>query len=1219
MVVQGKATKPAAAPGPSAEAGAPSIEKAARYRDLTCPRQAVGQELIEYNVYDFEVSKFKRFGLGTSLYFNTMQKLAKFFAFLTLLSIPIMAVYAFSSETNTTYDFVKVTLGNWPVGEVWNVTVGNTTVFTDPERELKVFGYPKRDLGFYIAALDGFYSLLFFLFVASLKRAQKKEEGEYGRQVVTIVHYSIAVTGLPKTCRDRFAVAQHFSRWGRVVDVALATNDHHIVEMYCERGQLNQQMAAAAAKGDKKGVKSLKKQIASMDKDINREKKVFKEQTLAAYVTFETQAARNWCIAANPDSTFWRLLCCKQNIKFQNHTLRVRAAPEPSNVLFRNLKFTNNQLMARRIATAVITFLVLVVSFMAVYAAQWQENSKQEEVCEGVCCSYSTTELFAKYQSVCASRIRAMVESKAWIVANAVVIVLVNVLLRVITTALARFEKHPSVSDEQTSIAQKLFVGTFFNTGLVLLFVNAHFGNMGPFNAFAGKYGEINTAWFNGVGASLTFTMIVNTCNPSLMPLFLVYWEKWRRPGYAKSAKTQQELNRRYAGRDFMLADRYAGALSTLFVTFFYGSGIPLMFCLGFMTFTAMYWADKTAFFRLYRIPPRFDGHMNAYALSIMQLALIGHLVMGAWFYTSPTFASWPSWFFPPADGETFDYQPEYHRDDFLKRFKTSSAFTVCALLLAALVLFYIIKTLLRVVGTFCCCSIKCDCLCRTHATILPWTYFEARQHVRLESYHLHKLEQWRDAYIWTKSKRQLIPKRPLWEIEEERKQSAAERQLFLLKQAEQQRLEEFQKQQEWALSRGLGDPNPAVKVPAVPGAVAGVSPTSSSPPAPMLANLVSPNPMGMGISINTGGSTGPLPNAAAAYLTSPTDSLSSTTSGTAYGSTVFSPTAYGSTMFSPTASVLSPTSTGSVAPGAGTGALQVPLAPAAFNPFAPPVNYQTLFGFDADLAGVTQLNEAIDQGSATETAAEHNQHGADGHAMEIGIDIEDEEAAEAEKDSNNDNDNDNDNENEAKDKEVEDPDLETDGKDDEKERGGMEAASGSARTQLPTGTSDELGSPSKRHRHKRHGSQAVSRHASDAQAAVEGSGHDAADSSGWGRAKSEGTDTSAERGEKEKTSGHSRKGTRSRSDEQTEDRGRKERESMRRKSNTGVYATRPSPSAVADRRASQQKEVPERRIAVQEEKKSRRERAKGRSRQRSASSSSSSSSSDSSSSDSDE
>jgi hypothetical protein len=49
-------------------------------------------------------------------------------------------------------------------------------------------------------------------------------------------------------------------------------------------------------------------------------------------------------------------------------------------------------------------------------------------------------------------------------------------------------------------------------------------------------------------------------------------------------------------GWNFVLFERYATLLNTLFVTLMYGGGMPFLYPVGAATFVATYWFDKAAF-----------------------------------------------------------------------------------------------------------------------------------------------------------------------------------------------------------------------------------------------------------------------------------------------------------------------------------------------------------------------------------------------------------------------------------------------------------------------------------------------------------------------------------------------------------------------------------------------------------------------------------------------
>lgn len=185
--------------------------------------------------------------------------------------------------------------------------------------------------------------------------------------------------------------------------------------------------------------------------------------------------------------------------------------------------------------------------------------------------------------------------------------VLVNIMLQVFMDRLAVMERHSSLTSQQRGVTSRLFIGLFLNTGVIILIVNA---NLAPYvgdtifrSILPGKFSEFEPDWFYSVGVSILLTMFVNAFNPHLMSLLTVPWDKFKRNKCAKRAKNQNALNELYAGRRFVLAERYSVMLNTVFVVLTFSSGMPILWLVGAFTFTLTYWMDKTTFLRNYRIP----------------------------------------------------------------------------------------------------------------------------------------------------------------------------------------------------------------------------------------------------------------------------------------------------------------------------------------------------------------------------------------------------------------------------------------------------------------------------------------------------------------------------------------------------------------------------------------------------------------------------------------
>lgn len=87
------------------------------------------------------------------------------------------------------------------------------------------------------------------------------------------------------------------------------------------------------------------------------------------------------------------------------------------------------------------------------------------------------------------------------------------------------FESH---SEVYTRISIAIFVGTFFNTAIVILLANANLAEAIPVLAgvFNGPYNDYSPDWFSDVGTIIVVSMIINAFLPIIEFWIdcLLYW-----------------------------------------------------------------------------------------------------------------------------------------------------------------------------------------------------------------------------------------------------------------------------------------------------------------------------------------------------------------------------------------------------------------------------------------------------------------------------------------------------------------------------------------------------------------------------------------------------------------------------------------------------------------------------------------------------------------------
>ena len=239
-------------------------------------------------------------------------------------------------------------------------------------------------------------------------------------------------------------------------------------------------------------------------------------------------------------------------------------------------------------------------------------------------------------QELCESYINYVLLDLALQIISVLSIVIVNIVIVVVSKKLGNFEHHQSLDGQEESVAFRVLLGLFINTGLVLLIVNTTTkGNTvleEQFNAgdsqLEGEYNDFTAAWYGDVGVALTLTMMIYIISPHMAP-YLRYTKFICKD--KESAPTQAHLNERMIGPDFHHSIRYPQIMVVVFVCMLYSTGIPIMYLIISVTCFSFYWTDKYLFTRWYRTPPLYDASISLQFSAYLPYALLFHLTFGIW------------------------------------------------------------------------------------------------------------------------------------------------------------------------------------------------------------------------------------------------------------------------------------------------------------------------------------------------------------------------------------------------------------------------------------------------------------------------------------------------------------------------------------------------------------------------------------------------------------
>jgi hypothetical protein len=91
-----------------------------------------------------------------------------------------------------------------------------------------------------------------------------------------------------------------------------------------------------------------------------------------------------------------------------------------------------------------------------------------------------------------------------------------------------------------------------------------------------------------------------------------------------------------YSGPEHAMHFKYATILNTVFVTFMFGTALPILFPIAVFTFFNMYVCERVLLVYYYPKPPVYDEELNDLALKITKWAPIFLIFFGFWTLGQP-------------------------------------------------------------------------------------------------------------------------------------------------------------------------------------------------------------------------------------------------------------------------------------------------------------------------------------------------------------------------------------------------------------------------------------------------------------------------------------------------------------------------------------------------------------------------------------------------------
>ena len=226
------------------------------------------------------------------------------------------------------------------------------------------------------------------------------------------------------------------------------------------------------------------------------------------------------------------------------------------------------------------------------------------------------------------------------------IIIIVNTILKTVIIKLITWIGEDTVSEQLSSITNGVFYAQFFNTGILILMVNANMTEYSPqaiTKNLEGPYTDYMPIWYAEVGSKIVTTMLINSILPyvGLVTGFLVpklkrlLDSKFSGDPYKTKKTSMAAYKDLYSGADYVIHFKYSGVLNIVYITMMYGIGMPILFVLAAFNFFNQWVCERIIVAYQMRLPPALDDKLTVNCIGMLKLAPILLLFNGYWMITN--------------------------------------------------------------------------------------------------------------------------------------------------------------------------------------------------------------------------------------------------------------------------------------------------------------------------------------------------------------------------------------------------------------------------------------------------------------------------------------------------------------------------------------------------------------------------------------------------------
>ena len=224
-------------------------------------------------------------------------------------------------------------------------------------------------------------------------------------------------------------------------------------------------------------------------------------------------------------------------------------------------------------------------------------------------------------------------------------IVVFNTWLKKLAISMIRWLRFENKTIEISIIQSAVFVLLFFNSALAILLINSNVPRLNNGGIlFNGIYSDFSDDWYDKISQFFVTPMLIEIIFPLTMfaPDYII--QKGlsmldRNFSNPKDYKTKCKLANDYAelnsGTEHLLFEKYPRLLNIVFVSLFYGFGLPILPILILIWLIVSYILDKLIVMFYHRRPPLYDDTLNKVSIEFLKWATFLYIAIAYWMLTN--------------------------------------------------------------------------------------------------------------------------------------------------------------------------------------------------------------------------------------------------------------------------------------------------------------------------------------------------------------------------------------------------------------------------------------------------------------------------------------------------------------------------------------------------------------------------------------------------------